>query len=149
MSTTWAHTLLVARLKALTAVQAIVGDKVFPIIAPQGTGYPAVVYQVMDNEPELTANGTTDTFTMRVRVSALALTGDGENGYSNAWDLAAAVVGDCSATPSGLNGWADSYMNIWHLERMFDEIGEIVVGRETFDAFCVNMIFRQVYALGE
>ncbi len=144
------HALLVAQLKSLSAVQAIVGAKIFPIIVPQSTGtqYPAVVYQVIGNDPENIADGTTGSFTMRVRVSCLSLTTAGQQGYTNAWALADAVIGNCEpVNPSGLAGWTDSSGNVWMLEESFDEIGTIISGRDQFEAFVVNLIFLVQYSI--
>ena len=147
----FAHSLLVTRLKALTAVSDIVGTRVYPIIAPQGTKYPCVVYQVLSNEPlGNDLDGTDETFKLTVRISALSLTSAGEQGYKNAWDLAAAIIGDCAATnPSGLSGWADSYGNVWHMTSAFDEVGTIMAGRDQFDAFVVNLVLEQTYSITE
>ena len=145
------HALLVAQLKSLPAVQAIVGTSVYPIIVPQnmqGQGYPAVVYQVVGNTPENYADGTTGSFTMRVRISCLALTTAGQQGYSNSWALAEAIIGNCEPTsPSGLAGWNDGSGNVWMLEECFDEIGTILAGRDQFEAFVVNLIFLIQYAV--
>ena len=145
------HSLLVARLESLPAVQTIVGTSVFPIIVPQNntsSGYPAVVYQVIGNTPENYADGTTGSFTMRVRISCLALTGPGLQGYTNAWALAEAVIGNCDpTTPTGLAGWDDGSGNIWMLEESFDEIGTIMTGRDQYEAMIVNMIFLIQYSV--
>lgn len=141
------HAKLVARLKSISAVTALVGSKVFPILAPQGTQYPCVVYQVIGNSPETTLDGSTTTFTMRVRVSCLSLTTAGEQGYKGAWDLAAAIIGDCDSTPTGLNGWVDSDGLIWHLEDCFDEIGDIMYGRDQMEAFVVNQVYLVEYGV--
>ena len=148
------HAELVAKLKSLTAVQAIVGTKVFPIIVPQIDKYPAIVYQVIGNTPENFADGTTGTFTMRVRVTCLSLTTAGQQGYTNAWALAEAVIGNCDPiAPTGLAGWVDpsstgTDKRVWQLEECFDEIGVIMRGRDQFEAFVVNEIYLVQYAIG-
>ena len=142
---TMPHALLVARLKAIGTTA---GVKVFPLIAPQGTGYPCIVYQVIGNDNEVVSHGGIPDFQMRVRVTCLALSRGGEAGYTNAWTLAEAVIGDCSATPSGMVGWVDANGQQWNLESCFDEVGEIVSGRETFEAFVVNQVYSVFYQVG-
>ena len=148
------HAELVAHLKSLSAVSAIVGTKIYPIIVPQGMYYPAVVYQVIGNTPENVADGTTGTFTMRVRISCLSLTTAGQQGYSNAWRLAEAVIGNCDpVAPTGLAGWIDpsttnTDKRVWMLEECFDEIGTIIAGRDQYEAFVVNQIYLVQYAQG-
>ena len=69
---------LVAKLKSLEAVTALIGQSVWPIIAPQGTAYPHLVYQVLSDDPVNSAGGTTPTSNMKIRIAALALVSGGQ-----------------------------------------------------------------------
>ena len=139
---------LVAQLKTLAAVTELIGSAIFPMIAPQGTAYPHLVYQVLSDTPVNSAGGATPTSNMKIRVAALSLASGGQSAYAAAWALASAVRGDCAVSePSGISGWRDPAGSIWHLEDCFDEMGTIVSGSDTFDAYVCNLVFSVWYTV--
>ena len=138
---------LLTRLLALPAVTAIVGAKVFAELVPGPPDYPAVVFKVLSDEPVNDANGGSNSYTMKLQVSCLAIGGQGSGPYTRVWALAAAVRGDAenSAGPTGLSGWKDAEGSVWHLIDSFDEAGEIREGTNTFWAFVVNQLYTVQY----
>ena len=141
---------LVAKLKSLEAVTALIGQSVWPIIAPQGTAYPHLVYQVLSDDPVNSAGGTTPTSNMKIRIAALALVSGGQSAYTAAWALASAVRGDCDpAAPTGISGWQDDQGSVWHLEDCFDEMGTITAGTDAFDAYVANLVFNVWYTVDQ
>jgi len=119
------QTRLVAKLKATTAVTAIVSTRIYPVLRPAGTALPAVVYQVLSNNPVNTAGGSTTTREMRLTVDCIAGT------YAGAWALAN-VVRDA------LSGWVDDSGDVWHLDSETDSPGDLGPGQEEQVTYGVN-----------
>ena len=138
---------LLTRLLALSGVTTIVKQNIFPELVPTLPQYPAVVFQVLANEPCNDADGASNSFTMKLQVSCLAIAKGPSGPYTQVWNLANAVCGDAenSAGPTGVSGWTDPEGSIWHLDDEFDEAGEIREGTETFWAFVVNQIYVVQY----
>ncbi len=138
---------LVTRLGAIREVVAIVKGNIFPELVPKPHQYPALVFQVLSNEPCNDADGGSNSFTMKLQVSCLAIAQGPAGPYTTVWHLANAVCGDAEneAGPTGVSGWADPEGSIWHLLDEFDETGEIRDGTETFWAYVVNQIYGVQY----
>jgi hypothetical protein len=140
---------LTARLKKIPAVAAIVGENVLPVLVPSPSQYPAVVYQVLSNVPWNDADGGSNSYTMRLRVSCVSLSQGNLRPYEMAWSLASAVAGDAENPngngPTGLSGWVDEHHSVWHLADEFDEAGEIQLGTDTFYAYVVNQLYDVQY----
>ena len=143
---------LLARLKTLAGVTGIVGENIFPELVPTLPQYPAVVFQVLSNQPYNDADGGSNSYLMKLQVSCLAIAAGPVGPYTRVWDLANAVCGDAEATdeagnpaPTGLSGWIDGERSIWHLVDEFDEAGEIRSGTETYWAYVVNQIYTLQY----
>jgi len=123
------NTLMVARLKGLTAVSDLVGAKIYPMKAPQKVALPYVTYQQISRVPANHAMGTTSTNFQRIQVDCWA------SSYDGAQALAAAVRGDeAESSPTGLAGWIDGNSQVWHLQNEMDDIEPITVGRDEFEA---------------
>lgn len=128
--------ILVARLKAISAVAAIVGTRVYPAVLPQKKALPAIVYEMMTDVPSNSAGGATGTHETRIEVLNMATT------YPAAKALAAAVQGNESSTaPTGVSGWTDGDGNVWHLDNQSDESGQIEKGQDTFNYYGVSQEF--------
>lgn len=125
--------------------------KVWPLIVPQRESYPAVVYQVVGNEPQDdSADSGSQTRQMKIRVACLAKTEDGVRGYQAAWELADAVLGDSDDdAPSGVDGWTDPQGDLWQLSDSLDEVQEIASGRDQFECWCVNLFFQVTYCIAD
>lgn len=132
---------LTTRLNAISALTAIVGQNIVPAILPGTKHYPAIVYQVLSNQPVNDADGSSNSFLMKLRISAIGLTiGAPSPPYDLVWAAAMAIAGDAEAeAPTGLSGWIDSEGSVWHVEDMFDEAGEIQLGTDTLYAYVVNI----------
>lgn len=61
-------------LKDNAGVSALVGTKIYPMVAPQGTASPLVVYQRIDNDPNDTKTGTSKLDFHRVQITAWGAT---------------------------------------------------------------------------
>ena len=104
------HELLVARLKAITAVTDLVGVRIMPIGRLQGNDLPAITYERVTGTEVNHATGTTNTARVRFEVTCWA------DGYVAAYALAAAVRGDgAQGAATGMSGWIDANSNVWHL----------------------------------
>jgi len=113
----------VARVKTITSVAALVDDRVYPVMPPEGVTLPCIVYESNDTAVN-SAGGATGTHETRITAYLMAST------YAGVKALASAMVGDESASPTGLSGWSDSSGNIWHLDTQRDEPGEIISGQD-------------------
>lgn len=123
---------LVAKLKGMAAVEAIVGTKAFPVKAPQGTVLPYITYQQTADPPANHSTGATSTAECRIQVNCWAST------YDGAVSLAAAVRGnEAESAPTGISGWIDDEGNVWHLQNEADGMESIMRGRDEFEAFQV------------
>lgn len=104
------HELLVARLKAITAVTDLVAGRITPDSRLQGNVLPAITYERVTGVETNHSTGATNTARVRFEVTCWA------DGYVAAYTLAAAVRGDGAAgAESGLSGWKDANGNVWHL----------------------------------
>lgn len=81
---------IVAALAANPAVVALVGAKIFPNVAPQGTVAPWVVYSVISDIPEnaLTGDASTRIASIRLQVDAYSKTYLGAHAIADAIDQA-------------------------------------------------------------
>ena len=120
-----ATTLMVAQLKATAGVTAIVGAKVYPMIAPQSAALPYIIYEKPLDVPVNTATGADATSQKRFAVSCFAAT------YSGAHALGAAVA-------AALSGWVDSAGCVWHQESCTDDMGEVMSGQDVPEYYAVN-----------
>jgi hypothetical protein len=138
---------LLARLLSLDAVKELVQQNIFPELVPTLPQYPAVVYQVISNEPYNDADGGSNSFLMKLQVSCLAVAAGPVGPYTRVWQIASAVCGDPEneAGPTGVSGWRDPQGSIWHLVDEFDEAGEIRAGTETYWAYVVNQLYTVQY----
>jgi len=138
---------LTARLKSLPAVTAVVGQNVLPVLIAAISQYPAVVFQVLSNIPWNDAEGGSNQYQMRLRVSCVGLSQGNLRPYESVWQLASAVAGDAENEngPTGLSGWLDDEQSVWHLADEFDEAGEIQSGSDTFYAYVVNQLYDVQY----
>ena len=139
---------LIARLKSLDAVTAVVGPNILPVLIPSTDQYPALVFQVLSNVPANDADGGSNEYMMRLRVSCVGLSQGNLRPYETVWALASAVAGDAENPngPTGLSGWLDDERSVWHLRDEFDEAGEIQSGTDTFWAYVVNQLYDVQYA---
>ena len=119
------QTRLVAKLKATAAVTALVSTRIYPMLRPQGTALPAIVYGVTSNTPTNTAGGSSTTREMRITIDCLAGT------YAGAWALANAVR-------DTLSGWVDSSGDVWHLDSENDGPGDLGPGQEEYVGYSVS-----------
>jgi hypothetical protein len=89
---------LIARLLETSGVSALVANRVWPGVVPQGSPLPAVVVNLISGAPEYTDDGETDISSARVQVDAWALT----------FDAAKAVSRATKAALSGFAGTQDA-----------------------------------------
>jgi hypothetical protein len=138
---------LTARLLSIDAVTTIVGQNVLPVLVPGTDQYPAVVFQVLEDHPDNDSTGSSDQWTMQLRVACIGLSQGPLRPYETVWQLAAAVAGlaEDPAGPTGLSGWKDDEGSIWHLMDEFDEAGEVMAGTDTFWAYVVNQLYEVQY----
>jgi len=127
------HVRLVAKLKGTAAVSALVAARVWPMVAPQGQALPYLVYRRVDSVPVNHAGGTTaDDFT-RIQLDCYAST------YDGARVLADAVRGnEDEVAPTGLSGWTDDDLRLWHLEIEQDGMEPLWDGMDRPAAFIVS-----------
>ena len=76
---------LVATLKANTALTALVGTKIFPLIVPQGTALPCISYQRISGMPANTLSGHSGLEEIDLQIDVWAKT------YAEAKTIAKAV----------------------------------------------------------
>ena len=105
------HELLVARLKAITAVTDLVVARITPGGRLQGNALPAITYERVTGTEVNASGGTTNTARVRFELTCWA------DGYGDAYTLAAAVRGDgaTGGSATGMSGWIDANSNVWHL----------------------------------
>jgi hypothetical protein len=123
---------LVAKLKGMASVSALVGSRIWPMRAPQGQSKPYIAYRVVDRVPINHAAGTTASNYMRIQLDLCSPT------YDGAIALASAVRGDeDEETPTGLSGWIDGDGRLWHLEMEQEDADDEMPGRDEPEAFRV------------
>ncbi len=126
------RTLLVAKLKGMTAVTDIVGQQIYPIKAPQGVSLPYITFQQISDVPINASKGATPTAAMRMQVNCF------EDTYDKVHTLAAAVRGDeAVSSPTGLSGWIDGNGEVWHLDNELESADDIRDGQDEFQAYAV------------
>lgn len=120
--------ILVARLKATTAVSAITSNRIYPLELPQNVTLPAIVY---GRDGTGFVNGSTvgsatrdATITLRCCASS----------YAGAKVLAAALRGN-PTTGNSLQNHTDANGNIWHLIDERDDPGPIQPGTDQFEDY--------------
>lgn len=102
--------LIVARLRASTAVTAIVVNRIFPAVAPQGAAAPRIVYTVVSDVPQNTLDGSAETRLRQIRLQVdcyAAKYVDAEN-LADAVD---AVIGNLDAP--GLSAWRENSTSLY------------------------------------
>ncbi len=126
------YTRMVAKLKSMADVTALVGTRIFPMRAPQGAVLPFITYQRVSRRPVNWVRGTSTTNFLRIQVNCWA------TDYDGAVALAAAVRGDEDPNaPTGLSGWIDGEGEVWHLDIGTDDAENITPGRDEFEAIRV------------
>jgi hypothetical protein len=114
--------LIVAKLTASDAVTALVGDRIFPNMAPDGVSSPRIVYSVVSDVPENSLDGEVGKRLRRLRlqVDCYAVRHDTAEQLAEAVDE---VLGNLDS-PS-LSGWRensiDMYDDIAKLHRVLQE----------------------------
>lgn len=94
-----------ARLQAIGAVTAIVGDRIYMDKLPQAGEYPAIRVQLVHEPSEYHLRGGYRD-KARVQVDAYAVEGNGTDPYAAVSELADAIHGDDAG--SGLSAWRGS-----------------------------------------
>jgi hypothetical protein len=139
---------LVARLKAITAVAALVSDRVYPVLLPQGEPLPALVYEIESDRPEGAAKGNCTAARIQLTVHCIGETTSTAHGYGAAHALADAVRGDCSTTSaSGVASWVDADGRVWRMEDSNDEIIELAPGEGAPAAYSVRQSYSTWYTI--
>jgi len=119
------ETRLVAKLKATSAITALTGTRIYPMLRPQNAALPCIVWEISSDRPSNTAVGTTGTSEMSIALDCIATTYAG-----------AKAVGDLVA--STMNGFVDSADCIWHLDSQSDQIGPLEAGQEEPTFYAVS-----------
>lgn len=126
------YTRMVAKLKSMAGVTALVGTRIYPMKVPQGAVLPFITYRRISRTPVNWVRGTSTTNFLRIQVNCWAAN------YDGALALAAAVRGDEDPdAPTGLSGWNDGVSEVWHLETEIDDAENITPGRDEFEAIRV------------
>ncbi len=95
-----------ARVEGLADVVAIAGTRVYLDKAPQGTAYPVVVVQLVDDVNFYHLRGPYGLQRARVQVDGYVQEVSGLDAYAVAAELADAINGDgLGPNASGLSGW--------------------------------------------
>ncbi len=127
-----AYIRMVARLKAITAVDDLIDGRVYPMKAPQDVDRPYITYQIISRVPINHATGTSDSHHERIQINCWGVN------YDGAQELAAAVRGDeAQSSPTGLSGFNDGDGRVWHPENERDDIELLKVGHDDVEAFRV------------
>jgi hypothetical protein len=119
------QTRLVTKLKATSAVTAIVSTRIYPMLRPRDSALPCIVYEVISNSHVNDASGTTTTREMRISLDCIAGT------YAGAWALANAVR-------DNISGWNDTSGDVWHLDSEQDDTETILTGQSEATAYIVS-----------
>jgi hypothetical protein len=97
---------VVARIQQLAAVTALVSTRVYLLVLPQSTVFPAVRVQVIDQMEMQHLRGPHGLETARVQIDAYAKVASGSNPYTTASALMEAIHGDgLGPGASGVYGW--------------------------------------------
>jgi hypothetical protein len=100
---------VVARLESLTPVTALVGDRIYLHMLPEGAAYPAVRVQLVAEDSEYHIRGQVAMKSARVQVDHYTHETSGVDAYAALATLAAAIDGDGNGTAAtGLSGWKGS-----------------------------------------
>jgi hypothetical protein len=92
---------VVARLKADTAVSAIVGTRIRPLEAPQGDSYPLIVFRKVSDVPDYAMGGQSGLSEARIQIHCWAQDAPG-GGSAGAYGQAKALA---EAVRLRLSGW--------------------------------------------
>jgi hypothetical protein len=95
------ETKLVQKLLAIPDVVTLIGTRVFPELASQGSDLPRVTYQRISGGPVNASSGPAGGQAGRYQVNCMA------DSYAEAKELALAVRGSENGTNDGLSGWSD------------------------------------------
>jgi hypothetical protein len=125
---------LVARLAALPAVAALIGDRIYPLRARRISELDYLVYDVAAVPVNHSTGAAGD------QESTVTITCYGKT-YDRAAALAAAVRGDESNDPSGLSGWIDADGRVWHCTSEGDDVEPVMPGRDEVEAFSIIQEF--------
>jgi len=121
--------LVCARLLQVTALTAIVADRVYALILPQDGELPAVRVQAIDRNDPMHLRGTVGIITARVQVDHYAHRESGGDPLQTARDMAAAAHGRFTGgVATGLAGWRGSIGGT-QVDRIY-----LLVEREEFQA---------------
>jgi len=94
---------ILERILALSAVTALVSDRVFMLKLRQGETLPAVRVQLIDEGESQHLRGGAGIFQSRIQVDVYAAEDTGGDPYASASEIALAIQGDDAG--SGLSGW--------------------------------------------
>jgi len=97
------ETTLYATINDDAAVTALVADRIYPMIAPDGAATPYVTYQVIATEAHNIINGAPGTERKVIQVNCIS------NTYANAKAIAEAVKAAINSSIGYLNGGGDDY----------------------------------------
>lgn len=137
------ETVLVARLKAMTGLTALVSTRIWPLTAPQGAALPLVLYELVSETLVNDSTGTTKTRECEFRIVAFAEANDSASGYSAMVAVADAIKGDEARTSgTGLSGWTDAAGDVWHLMSQSDNSGELEAGTDVLQVYAREMVFN-------
>ena len=94
---------ILERILGLSAVTALVSDRVFMLKLRQGETLPAVRVQLIDEGMSQHLRGGSGIYQSRIQVDVYAAEDTGGDPYSAASEIALAIQGDDAG--SGLSGW--------------------------------------------
>lgn len=115
------HAIIYQMLASTTAISNLVSTRIYPVLAPEGAIFPAIVYRTTATQP--IADADTDSRELAATVEVIALSKlEGANNYANLRTLANAVrtMGEANRlgfTPVGVN----AVMDAMYLENERDE----------------------------
>jgi len=119
---------MAAELNATAGVTALVGSRITPLYRKQGSPLPAVVYEVISDEPLNWAGGTTGNSQMNLRIYCMAAS------YLGAKELGAAVQ-------TVLSGWNDDEGRVWHLLSQNDDVGDPIPGQDVPEFYAIDQSY--------
>jgi hypothetical protein len=100
-------------------VSALVGNRISPLVLPQGSAFPAIVYSEININPNFTKDANSRLDQTRVQIDCLALT------YEDASELADAVRDALNVvTPGEYNGVNVFYIQFDNQQEFFDDAAD-------------------------
>lgn len=94
---------VIERLLDITAVVALVSQRVYHVRLPQSPRLPAIRVQLISEPTDYHLRGGSGMYFSRIQVDAYAVESSGHNPYEEATDLGDAIHGGDDG--SGLSGW--------------------------------------------